>query len=284
MWRKLKILLEMIKFEHTIFALPFAYTGAFLAAEGIPPLKKCLLILGAMVGARTAAMTFNRIVDLPFDAENPRTRTRPLVTGAVKLKEAWGLFIVSVLLFFLCAWALNPLSFKLAPVALFVILAYSYTKRFTALCHLFLGLAIGLSPLAGWIAVRPSFEKTPLFLSLGVLFWVAGFDILYACLDEEFDRRRGLYSIPARYGRKKAFLISALFHSLAFLLFAAVGKMAALGLIYYLGLLITLGLFVAQRVVISPHDLSRLDLSFFTFNGAISVVLFLATALALFFK
>ena len=284
MWRKIKVLLEMIKFEHTIFALPFAFTGAFLAAGGVPPLKKCLLILGAMVGARTAAMTFNRLVDLPFDAQNPRTKTRPLVTGEVRTKDAWALFIVSVALFFLCAWGLNPLTFKLSPLALAVILAYSYTKRFTALCHLFLGLAIGLAPLAGWIAVKPVWDKLPVLLSLGVLFWVAGFDILYACLDEEFDRKVGLHSIPAKYGRRKAFLISALCHALAFFLFTLVGVLAGLSWVYYLGLLVTLALFVGQRVVISPRDLSRLDLSFFTFNGAISVVLFLATALALLFK
>ena len=278
MWRKLRILLEMIKFEHTIFALPFAFTGAFLAAEGAPPLTKSLLILGAMVGARTAAMTFNRLVDLPFDAENPRTRKRPLVTGEVSKKDAWILFLVAVGGFFLCARALNSLTFKLSPVALFVILAYSYTKRFTWLCHVFLGLAIGLAPLAGWIAITPRFDLIPLLLSAGVLFWVAGFDILYACLDEDFDRQKGLYSIPARFGRRRAFFISAVFHALAFFLFAFTGYLADLSWIYYLGLLITLALFIAQRVVISPQDLSRLNLSFFTFNGAISVVLFLATA------
>jgi len=284
MWRKLKILLEMIKFEHTIFALPFAYTGAFLAAQGLPSWKQIVLILGAMVGARTAAMTFNRIVDLPFDAENPRTKDRPLVTGLVKTKDAWLLFLASIVLFFACAKALNPLAFKLSPVALFILLAYSYTKRFTWFCHVFLGLAIGLAPLAGWIAIRPTFELLPLLLSAGVLFWVAGFDILYACLDEEFDRQRGLYSIPAKFGRQKAFLISATFHALAFICFFLVGFLGKLNWWYYLGLLVTLVLFVAQRVVISPRDLSRLNLAFFTFNGAISVVLFFGTALALLFK
>ncbi len=274
----------MIKFEHTIFALPFAYTGAFLAARGIPPWRTSLLILGAMVGARTAAMTFNRLVDLPFDAENPRTRNRPLVTGEVKPREAWLLFLASLGVFFLCAWALNPLAFKLSPIALLILLAYSYTKRFTWLCHLFLGLAIGLSPLAGWIAVRARVDQIPLVLSLGVLFWVAGFDILYACLDEEFDRQKGLYSIPARFGRRKAFFFSALCHAIAFSAFVLVGFLAELSWWYYVGVLITLILFVAQRIVISPQDLSRLDLSFFTFNGAISVVLFLGTVLALLFK
>ncbi len=271
----------MIKFEHTIFALPFAYTGAFLAAGGLPPFKESLLILGAMVGARTAAMTFNRIVDLPFDAENPRTKNRPLVTGEVKLRDAWLMFLLSVAIFFICAKSLNTLAFKLSPIALFIILAYSYTKRFTWLCHVFLGLAIGLAPLAGWVAIRASFASLPFILTFGVLFWVAGFDILYACLDEEYDRLKGLYSIPAKFGRQKAFLISAVFHTIAFFLFLSVGIIAHLSWIYYLGLLITLALFIAQRVVISPEDLSRLNLSFFTFNGAISVVLFLGTAFAL---
>ncbi len=284
MWRKIRILLEMIKFEHTIFALPFAYTGAFLAARGIPSLREIFLILGAMVGARTAAMTFNRIVDLPFDAENPRTRNRPLVTGEVNPKEAWVLFLVSILVFFSSAWGLNPLAFKLSPIALLILLAYSYTKRFTWLCHLFLGLAIGLAPLAGWIAVKGKFDLIPLILSGGVLFWVAGFDILYACLDEDFDRQRGLHSIPARFGRRKAFFFSALCHTVAFSAFVLVGVLAELSWWYYIGVLITLVLFVAQRIVISPDDLSRLDLSFFTFNGAISVVLFLGTVFALLFK
>ncbi|NPB09136.1 MAG: 4-hydroxybenzoate octaprenyltransferase [Thermodesulfobacteria bacterium] len=284
MWRKIRILLEMIKFEHTIFALPFTFTGACLAAGGLPSLKDSLLILGAMVGARSAAMVFNRIVDLPFDAANPRTSNRPLVTGEVKAIEAWILFFVSVGVFFFCAWALNPLTLKLSPVALAVILAYSYTKRFTWLCHLFLGLAIALAPLGGWVAVKGTLEPLPFVLSAGVIFWVAGFDILYACLDEEFDRRFGLHSIPARFGRRRAFVLSALCHALAFAAFVLVGLMAHLSWWYYLGLFVTLVLFVAQRLVISPDDLSRLNLSFFTFNGAISVVLFLGTVLALLFK
>ncbi|WP_456434551.1 UbiA-like polyprenyltransferase [Thermosulfuriphilus sp.] len=281
--RKIRLLLEMIKFEHTIFALPFAFMGAVLAARGLPPADTSLYILGAMVGARTAAMAFNRLVDLSFDAANPRTRTRPLVTGEVTQRETWLMIALAGGLFFFCAWRLNPLTLKLSPLALAVILAYSYTKRFTWLCHVFLGLAIGLSPLAGWIAVTGVFSWKPLLLSLGVMFWVAGFDVLYACLDEDFDRQVGLYSIPANFGRRRAFAISAFFHALAFALFVLVGLVLGLGWIYYLGLGITLALFVAQRVVISPEDLSRMDLSFFTFNGAISIVMFLATVLSFLF-
>ncbi|MBA2848455.1 UbiA family prenyltransferase [Thermosulfuriphilus ammonigenes] len=283
MWRKIRTLLEMIKFEHTIFALPFAFMGAVLAARGIPEARTSLLILGAMVGARTAAMAFNRLVDLSFDAANPRTQNRPLVTGEVRPGETWAMILIASALFFFCAWRLNSLTLKLSPLALAILLAYSYTKRFTWLCHVFLGLAIGLSPLAGWIAVTGAFSWEPAILSLGVMFWVAGFDILYACLDEEFDRKVGLYSIPARFGRRRAFAISALFHSLAFGLFVLVGLLLSLGWIYYLGLTVTLGLFIAQRVVISPDDLSKMDLSFFTFNGAISVVMFLATVFSLIF-
>ncbi|HIE33506.1 MAG TPA: 4-hydroxybenzoate octaprenyltransferase [Thermodesulfobacteriaceae bacterium] len=280
MLRKIKLLLEMIKFEHTIFALPFAYTGAVLAAQGFPDAKTVLLILGCMVGARTAAMTFNRLADLPFDAQNPRTRNRHLVVGLVKKTEAWIFFIVASALFFLCAAALNPLTLKLSPIAYAVILAYSYTKRFTWLCHIFLGAALALAPLGGYVAVKGTLTDPAIFiLALGVVFWVAGFDILYACMDEEFDRKMGLHSIPAKFGRKKAFLISALCHSLAFFLFATAGYLFGLSYPYYLALFVTAALFIAQRTTVNPQDLSGLDMAFFTFNGAISVVIFFGVLL-----
>ena len=280
MLRKIKLLLEMIKFEHTLFALPFAYTGAVLAEKGFPSAETALLILGCMVGARTAAMTFNRLVDLPFDALNPRTRNRHLVVGLVKIKEAWLFFVTASALFFLCAAALNPLTLKLSPIAYAVILAYSYTKRFTWLCHLFLGVSLALAPLGGYVAVKGAFTDPAIFvLALGVVFWVAGFDILYACMDEDFDRKIGLHSIPAKFGRKTAFLLSALCHSLAFLLFAAAGYLFALSYPYYLALSVTAVLFVAQRLTLNPKDLSGLNMAFFTFNGAISVVIFLGVLL-----
>lgn len=279
--KKIRILLEMIKFEHTLFALPFAYLGAFLAAGGAPDLWTCGWILAAMAGARTCAMGFNRIVDIPFDTENPRTRDRALPKGDVRVGEAWAMVIVAAGLYFLAAHELNCLALMLSPVVLATVLLYSYTKRFTPLCHLFLGLAIGISPSAGWIAVRGSISFLPLILSAGVLFWIAGFDILYACLDLEFDKRVGLHSIPARWGRRKAFWISGFFHSIAFSAFVAVGVLAGLNWIYYVGVLVTFVLLVMQRVVVSPNDLSRMNMAFFTFNGAISLVLFAATALAL---
>ena len=279
--KKTRILLEMIKFEHTIFALPFAYLGAFLAADGVPGLRTCLWILVAMVGARTSAMGFNRIVDLPFDAKNPRTSIRALPKGEVTPKEAWIMVILAAGIYFYAAYKLNHLALLLSPWFLAVILAYSYTKRFTALCHVFLGLAVGLSPLAGWVAVKGQIELLPILLTIGVMFWVAGFDILYACLDEEFDRTAGLHSIPAALGKKGAFLVSSIFHLAAFTAFFAIGPLAHLGWAYYLGLAVTFVLLVMQRRIVSPDDLSKMDMAFFTFNGAISIILFTAAAVSL---
>jgi len=280
-FKKIKILLDMIKFEHTIFALPFAYLGAFLAARGFPSLRQCWWILVAMVGARTCAMGFNRIVDVPFDAKNPRTKDRALPSGKVKPKEAWAMVIIAAILYFWAAYELNSLAFKLSPIVLATVMFYSYTKRFTPLCHLFLGLAIGIAPTAGWIAVKGSVSYLPIILSIGVMFWVGGFDILYACLDEEFDKKIGLHSIPAKFGRRKAFWISGFFHAIAFGCFVAVGMLAHLNWIYYLGVVITFILLVMQRIVVTPSDISRMNMAFFTLNGAISIVLFVATALAL---
>ncbi|MDL1958950.1 MAG: putative 4-hydroxybenzoate polyprenyltransferase [Deltaproteobacteria bacterium] len=281
---KVRILLEMIKFEHTIFALPFAYLGAFLAAGGPPDLWTSLWILVAMVGARTAAMGFNRIVDIPFDSKNPRTKERALPKGTVRARDAWIMVIVASGIYFLSAYELNRLAFLLSPVFLAVVLSYSYTKRFTSMCHLFLGLALSLAPMAGWIAVKGSVEFLPLILSTGVLFWVAGFDALYGCLDYDFDRKQGLHSIPARWGIKKAFWISGLFHLVAFIAFISVGFQAHLNWIYYSGLLATFALLVMQRLVVNPSDLSRMNMAFFTFNGAISIILFTATAISLIWK
>jgi len=279
--KKIKILLDMIKFEHTIFALPFAYLGAFLAARGFPSLRQCWWILIAMVGARTCAMGFNRIVDIPFDAKNPRTKNRALPSGKVKPKEAWAMVIIAAIVYFWAAYELNSLAFKLSPIVLATVMFYSYTKRFTPLCHLFLGLAIGIAPTAGWIAVKGSVSYLPIILSIGVMFWVGGFDILYACLDEEFDKKIGLHSIPAKFGRKKAFWISGLFHAIAFASFVAIGILAHLNWIYYLGVVITFILLVMQRIIVTPSDISRMNMAFFTLNGAISIILFIATALAL---
>lgn len=282
--KKAKTALEMIKFEHTIFALPFAFLGAFLAADGPPDPRISFWILIGMVGARTAAMTFNRIVDLPFDAKNPRTAQRALPKGDIKLKEAWGMATAAVLLYFIAAYELNRLTLIMSPFVLTLLLLYSYTKRFTFLCHVFLGLSIGIAPTAGWIAVRGDVGPVPIILSLGFLFWMAGFDILYACLDIEFDRKEGIKSIPAVFGAKKAFIISRLFHVTAFILFALTGFMANLSWVYFVGVLAVFILLIIQGNLVKPNDLSKINTAFFNCNAAISIILFAATAISIMWR
>jgi len=278
---KLKILLEMIQFKLTVFALPFAFTGSFLAARGIPAVKTIGLIVLAMVGARTCAMGFNRIADRSFDGNNPRTSKRALPAGDVKLWEAWALVIGSGIVFFAACFALNPLTLKLSPLALSLTLFYSLTKRFTALCHLVLGVALAFSPMGGWVAVAGSLSGYPWVLSLGVIFWVAGFDTIYACLDAEFDRGVGLYSLPAKIGKRNAFRLAGLFHILAFVFFTATGYQAGLHLIYYVGIALTAAALFYQHWLVKPEDLSRIHASFFSMNGFISITLFVATWLSL---
>ena len=279
---KIKILLEMIKFEHTVFALPFALMGAFLAARGIPGWAVFAWIVLAMVGARTSAMGFNRIVDRKFDQANPRTVDRALPAGAVKLGEAWLLVIGSALLFFFACYHLNRLTLMISPLALGLTFFYSLTKRFTWLCHVVLGCALAFSPFGGWIAVLGDSGGFPWALSAGVLFWVAGFDTVYGCLDADFDRAAGLFSLPARFGREWAFRLAVAFHLLAFGLFVAAGIQAGLHLVYYLGVAVTAAALFYQHLIVNPRDLSRIKMSFFTLNGLISLTLFLATWLDLF--
>lgn len=278
---RVRTFLEMIKFEHTLFALPFAFMGAFLAAGGIPEHTKCLWILLAMVGARTAAMGFNRIMDLPYDRKNPRTSGRALPQNLIKISEAWLFVILAVLLFFLAAFKLNRLTLLLSPLALAIVLFYSFTKRFTWLSHVFLGLALGISPSAGWIAIKESFHPVCILLSAAVIFWVAGFDIIYACKDFNFDRSQGLHSIPCRFGKEKALSFSIGFHVLAFTLFLYTGIKAGLGWVYYVGIVLTAMALILQHMLVTPRDLSKINLSFFTMNGVISITLFLATWAAL---
>ncbi len=281
MIRKIKILLEMIKFEHTVFALPFALTGAFLAGRAIPDATVFAWVVLAMVGARTSAMGFNRIVDRHFDLRNPRTADRALPAGTVALAEAWLMVILSALLFFFACYNLNRLTLVLAPFALSLTYLYSLTKRFTWLCHVVLGIALAFSPFGGWVAVQGAVGAFPFSLSVGVLFWVAGFDTLYACMDADFDRQQGLYSLPSRFGRKNAFRLAVLFHVLAFVLFAWVGLAAALHPVYYVGVFFTGAALFYQHIVVTPKDLTRIQLSFFTLNGLISLVLFVSIWLAL---
>lgn len=281
MINKIKALLEMIKFKHTVFALPFAFMGAFLAARGVPSLQVFLWVVVAMVGARTCAMGFNRIVDRRFDAMNPRTADRALPAGSVTLRESWLMVVLSGALFFIACFMLNRLALQMAPFALALTLLYSLTKRFTWLCHVVLGLALAFSPLGGWVAVSGSFEGYPWFLSLAVLFWVAGFDTIYACLDADFDRKAGLFSMPAYFGRRRAFHLAVFFHVLAFVFFAATGYAAGLNIYYFAGVVITGCALFYQHIVVNPTDLSRIRLSFFSMNGIISITLFVATWLSI---
>ncbi|MGD9950340.1 MAG: UbiA-like polyprenyltransferase [Desulfobulbus sp.] len=281
MWKKIAVLLEMIKFQHTIFAMPFALMGAFLAKRGIPDFSVFFWVVIAMVGARTSAMTFNRIADRRFDAANPRTTGRALAVGEVTLIQSWVLMILASFLFFFACFMLNPLALRIAPLALGLTLFYSLTKRFTWLCHVVLGVALAISPLGGWVAASATLQGYPWVLSLAVLFWVAGFDCIYACLDADFDREAGLYSIPSIFGRKKGFRIAVLFHALAFLLFTLTGVFVRLNNWYFLGLAITAAALFYQHLIVSPQDLSRIRQSFFSMNGIIALTLFGATCLAL---
>lgn len=283
--KKIGITLEMIKFEHTLFALPFAVLGAILAANGLPDFRTCFWIIVAMVGARSAAMTFNRIADIKIDSQNPRTRNRELPSGKLSLTFAWGFLFVSISIFLLAAYSLNRLTFLLSPVALISILGYSYSKRFTSLSHVFLGWALAISPSAAWIAVRAALDSpVPLLLSGFVLLWTAGFDILYACQDAEFDRIAGLYSIPARLGISRALLIARVFHFVAFVVLIFLVAAAGLGWISYLGAALVGGLLVYQHTLISANDLSRMNAAFFTTNAFVSVILLVSFSAALFLE
>src|SRR5215471_15902706 len=246
MTSRIRTVLEMIKFEHSVFALPFALTGALLAARltahAWPSLRQIWWIVVAMVAARSAAMTMNRIVDLRFDKENPRTKMRALATGALSVSFAWAFTIAAVALFFVAAWRLNLLALQLAPVALFVLFFYSYTKRFTSWSHLFLGFALGISPAAAWIAITGHLDLRMLILCAAVTFWVGGFDVLYACQDVDFDRRAGLFSIPKRFGIAKALLIARSMHVGAVALLASLAASFALPWPAWLGILVVAAL------------------------------------------
>ncbi|XOF33435.1 MAG: UbiA-like polyprenyltransferase [Candidatus Electrothrix sp. YB6] len=281
MLNKIQILLEMIKFKHTVFALPFALMGAFLAARGIPPLNAFFWVILAMIGARTAAMTFNRIVDHRFDAANPRTSRRALPAGQVSLPESWLMVIAASALFFLACRMLNPLALLLSPFALGLTFLYSLTKRFTWLCHIILGLALAVAPLGGWVATAATLSGYPWVLSLGVVFWVTGFDIIYASQDAEFDRKAGLYSMPASLGRRNAFRLAVTFHVLAFVLFTLTGYLQGLNFIYYIGIVLTGTALFYQHLIVNPRDLSRIQVSFFSMNGLISLILFVTACISL---
>jgi 4-hydroxybenzoate polyprenyltransferase len=275
---KVRLTLEMIKFEHSVFALPFALTGALLAVRGLPSWRQIFWIVVAMVGARSAAMTFNRIADLKLDALNPRTKSRPLPTGQLSLGFAVGFTVLACGLLVLAARQLNPLAFKLSPLAIAILFGYSYTKRFTWLSHVVLGICLGMSPIAAWIALRGSISVSVLLLGAAVSLWTAGFDIIYGCQDVEFDHALGLHSIPRRYGIPAALYASAALHALAFGLLVAVAGMENLGWMALAGLVAVGVLLAYEHAIVKPHDLSRVNAAFFEVNGYISLLLFFTWA------
>jgi 4-hydroxybenzoate polyprenyltransferase len=282
---KLRTTLEMIKFEHSVFALPFALTGALLAARyagpGWPQWRQIGWIVVAMVGARSAAMTMNRIADLEYDRRNPRTAARPLVTGALSLRFAWAFTLAASAVLVLAAWQLNRLALLLSPVALAALLTYSFTKRFTACSHLVLGFCLGMAPAAAWIAVSGSLDWRMLILCAAVTLWVAGFDVLYALQDVEFDRRAGLHSIPEKFGVPRALLLARAMHLGVVVLLAWLAWSFRLAWPAWVGVTVVAALLLYEQSLVAPDDLSRLNAAFFTTNGFISILFFVSWGTAL---
>lgn len=273
----------MIKFEHTLFALPFAFLGAILAADGLPAPRQIFWITIAMFGARSAAMTFNRIVDRKFDAANPRTASRELPSGKLSVDFARAFFAASVALFLLASFSLNRLTLVLSPVALLSILGYSYAKRYTSFAHLILGWSLAISPTAAWIAVRGEINsEIPLLLSLLVMMWTAGFDVLYACQDYEYDKSAGLRSIPARFGIGNSLWIARMFHAQSFVVLLLLYLVTNLGWLALVGVLAVGALMIYQHTLVKANDLSRMNAAFFTTNAFVSVILFLTFGGAVF--
>lgn len=279
MTSRIRTVLEMIKFEHSVFALPFALTGALLAARltahAWPSLRQIWWIVVAMVAARSAAMTMNRIADLRFDKENPRTKMRALATGALSVSFAWAFTIAAVALFFVAAWRLNLLALKLAPVAVAVLFFYSYTKRFTNWSHLFLGFALGISPAAAWIAITGSLDRRMLILCGAVTLWVGGFDVLYACQDVDFDKEAGLFSVPKRFGIANALVIARLMHLGVVVLLGWLAGSFGLPWPAWAGIGVVAALLGYEHSLVRANDLSKLNAAFFTVNGYISVLFLL---------
>jgi 4-hydroxybenzoate polyprenyltransferase len=275
-FQNVRITLEMIKIEHTLFALPFAFLGAILAARGLPSARQILWISLAMIGARSAAMAFNRIVDHKYDARNPRTSVRAIPAGLLSVDFVWAFTAFAAILFFIAAAMLNRLTLVLSPIALASVIVYSFTKRWTALSHLVLGWCLAIAPSGAWIAVRGTITITPLLLSLVVLLWTAGFDVLYACQDYDFDRREGLFSIPVRFGVARALWIARGLHAGAFTALVALYWLTQLGPIALTGVVATGVLLVHQHRLVRANDLSRLNAAFFTTNAFVSVVLFVS--------
>ncbi|MDF2682699.1 MAG: 4-hydroxybenzoate octaprenyltransferase [Brevibacillus sp.] len=283
--RKLKIILEMIKFEHSLFALPFAFMGAVLGNIVIektwPTWMEIFWVTVAMVGARSAAMSLNRVIDRVIDAKNPRTAKRAIPAGLISIVEVILFIVVSFAVLFIAAFQLNDLAVKLLPLAVFVLVLYSYTKRFTWLCHFVLGVAIGFGPLGGWVATTGQVDGIGLLLFVSVLFWTAGFDIIYACQDSEFDRKEGLFSMPSRFGVANALVVARICHIITFVGLMSLYVVADLSIWFLLGVLISGAILIYEHTLVKPTDLSKLDVAFFNMNGILSVVMFAFTMIDL---
>jgi 4-hydroxybenzoate polyprenyltransferase len=281
---RIRTVLEMIKFEHSVFALPFALVGALLAARaggGLPAWRQILWIVVAMVGARSAAMTMNRIADLEYDRRNPRTSKRALATGELSLGFAWAFTILASAVLVFAAWRLNQLAFELSPVALAILFFYSYTKRFTAWSHFVLGFCLGISPAAAWIAIRGSLDGRMLILCAAVTLWVGGFDVLYACQDVAFDREAGLHSIPKQFGIARALAFARAMHVLMIGLLAWLAGSFHLAWPAWAGIGVVAALLAYEHSLVKPNDLSKIDAAFFTVNGYISLLFLLFWGVAL---
>jgi 4-hydroxybenzoate polyprenyltransferase len=276
-FQRITLYLRMIKFSHSIFALPFAFTSALVAASGIPAPVQIFWIVVAMVGARSGAMGLNRLIDREIDSRNPRTANRELPRGLIGIGETILFVLISFGVMIIAAGMLNRLCLYLSPVAIVVLFLYSYTKRFTWLSHFVLGIAISAAPLGAWIAVTGSFEASIIPLAVAVVFWLAGFDVLYALQDLDFDRTHGLYSIPKRFGIKKSLYLARVFHGVSYLLLVANGMLFDLGGFYWAGMCITAALFVYEHSLIKENDLSKLDMAFLNMNGYISMTVFIFT-------
>ncbi|BBB89848.1 MAG TPA: UbiA-like polyprenyltransferase [Methylomusa anaerophila] len=278
---KIKAHVENIALSHSVFALPFAYMGAFLAAKGIPSAHDAFWITLAMIGARSAALALNNFIDLKYDKVHPRFTHRPMVTGAVKPREAIGFIIASLLLFLIAAANLHPLCLRLWPLALIPLVVYPYMKRFSSTCHLVLGLALAAAPVGAWVAVRGDITVTAVMLGLAVGVWIAGFDVIYACQDVNFDKSQNLHSIPVRFGINGALIFSRLMHGLSIMGFLLVGIMARLHYVYYAGVVLVTAVLIYQHSVVSPGDLSKVTQTYFMRNGLVSILLLLSSVASL---
>jgi 4-hydroxybenzoate polyprenyltransferase len=279
---KLKDVLTMVDFGHTLFGLPFAYLGAFLAIKGMPTVYQLIWITLAMVGARTAALCLNRLIDLDIDRANPRTADWVLPSERLSLKKVWILVFLSLALLLFSAAQLNPLCLKLSPLAVAVLWIYSYTKRFTWWCHLILGLAIGIGPVGAWIAITGTFDWQPFILGMAVACWIAGFDTMYACQDIDFDRKHNLYSIPARFGEVGALIFSGGFHIGTVFFLVLTGIILNLGLFYYAGVLLAAIILLYEHLIVKPGDLSRVNFASFKINRYVGLLIFITTLIDIF--